>query len=106
MTLIAEQTLDLLGSDEGVLVRLFAPVQVDAETWSCRHEIGSPIAETLDSQGVTSLQALALALRNLSAALYSHPLYKQGKLGAYGEFAGYLGVPAPSTYHQFAPFPF
>jgi hypothetical protein len=106
MNIIAEQQLDLRDSEAKVVVRLFAPEQKGQDLWVCRHEIGEPIGEMLETEGVTSLQALALAVKGLSAALYSHPLYREGRLGAFGEFGDYLGLPAPAQYQRFAPFPF
>lgn len=106
MTVIAEQLLDLSFTSDKVPVRLFAPEQRDEEMWVCRFEIGAPINESLDAQGVSSLQALALALKSLSAALYSTELFKSGQLGAFGEFNGYLGIPAPGIFKDIAPFTF
>jgi hypothetical protein len=106
MTVVAEQLLDLLGSEDKVVARLFSPVQKDESTWTCRFEIGAPINEALDVHGVSGLQALALALRNLSAALYSTDLYKNGQLGSHGEFGGYLGIPAPGEFRDVAPYTF
>jgi len=106
MTIIAEQTFDLSFTSDKLAARLFAPEQKDEETWVCRFEIGAPINESLDAQGVSSLQALALALKSLSAALYSSELYRNGQLGAFGEFNGYLGIPAPGIFKDIAPFTF
>jgi hypothetical protein len=105
-TLILEDFLDLADTDEKLLDRMYAPVIEERTTWICRIEIGSPIDETSDVRGEGALQALSLALKNLSARLYSHHLYREGKLGAYGEFGDFLGLPAPTTYLEFAPFPF
>ncbi len=52
------------------------------------------------------MQALALALKGLSSALYGSEAYSAGQLGLYGEFGGYLGIPAPSIFLDEAPFPF
>jgi len=106
MTVIAEQPLDLSFTDQKVIVRLFCPAQKDDGGWVCRFEIGDPISESLDVQGVSSLQALALAIKGVAAALYSTDLYRDGQLGAFGEFGGYLGIPAPSSYRDIAPYTF
>jgi hypothetical protein len=98
--------LDLAHSEAKVSVRLFQPEYKAEDTWICRFEIGEPISESIDTQGVSSLQALALAIAKVSAALYSTDLYRSGQLGAFGAFGGYLGIPAPSSYRDIAPFTF
>lgn len=103
MTIIAEQLLDLSYCDDKVAVRLFCPQQRDESTWICRFEIGAPIDVALDVHGTSSLQALALSLKGLSATLYSSDLYRNGQLGAWGEFNGYLGIPAPGIFADIAP---
>ena len=103
MTIIAEQHLDLSYCDDKVVVRLFLPKQTDESTWVCRFEIGAPIDVSLDVHGTSSLQALALSLKGLSATLYSTDLYRNGQLGAWGAFDGYLGIPAPGTFSDIAP---
>jgi hypothetical protein len=103
---IVEEQFDLADTHEKLRVRMYAPVLKERTTWACRIELGSPIGLDKEVLGEGSLQAVALALEQLSAVLYSHPLYREGKLGAWGEFGGYLGLPAPSTYQDFAPFPF
>jgi hypothetical protein len=105
MTAIAELTLDLVGASEGVSVRLFAPERSEKH-WACRFEIGPPFAYGREIYGESSLQALALALKGLSATLYGSAEYRAGKLGVYGEFKGYLGVPAPNVFLGEAPYPF
>lgn len=107
MTVVAELTLDLANSGEKVSVRLFSPKPRTPESgWICRFEISEPIGWSLDVHGVSSLQALALALKGLSAALYGSDLYRKGRLGVYGEFGGYLGIPAPNLFLDEAPYPF
>jgi hypothetical protein len=105
MTVMAEQHLDLAGTSETVLVRLYAPEE-GAKSWICRFEIGSPIDHVMDIHGASGLQALALALSALSAVLYSTDLYRTGQLGAFGAFGGYLGIPAPNVFLDEAPYPF
>ena len=107
MTVIAEQRLGRRGSDEAIRVQLFAPYRAaDQLSWICRFEIEAPIEHALNIHGETSLQALALALKCLSASLYSSDLYRRGDLGAFGELGGYLGIPAPQTFLDEAPYPF
>lgn len=106
MTVIAEQMFDLSYTRDKMIVRLFCPTQKGKDAWVCRFEIGSPINEDVEVQGVSSLQSLALAIKGVSAALYSTDLYKNGELGAFGEFTGYLGIPAPSTFRDIAPYTF
>jgi hypothetical protein len=56
--------------------------------------------------GVSSLQALVLAMKTLSAYLYGSDLYKRGELGIYGKFGGSLSIPAPKAMLETAPYPF
>jgi len=103
MTIIAELALDFADSGDAVPVRLFAPEKRE-RSWVCRYEIADPIDHCLD--GESSLQALALAMKALSAALYGSAAYSSGKLGLYGQFGGYLGIPAPNVFLDEAPYPF
>lgn len=107
MTIIAELPLDLAGHEEKVVVRLFAPEgRATGPGWVCRFEVSAPISYSLDVVGESSLQAVALALKGLAACLYGSEEYRAGKLGAYGEFGGYLGIPAPNIFLDEAPYPF
>ena len=107
MTVIAELPLDLAGHEGNVVARLFAPEQrADGRGWTCRFEIGEPISYGLDIVGECSLQALVLAVKGLAACLYGSEEYRAGKLGAYGEFGGFLGIPAPKIFLDEAPYPF
>lgn len=101
-----EDAFDLADSDEKLTVRIFAPVFQERTTWTCRAEIGAPIGKAYDVPGEGALQALTLALSFVSANLYSHPLWRGGQIGKWGQFGGFLGVPAPTQYLDFAPFPF
>jgi hypothetical protein len=103
---IAEEFHDLADSNDKLRVRIYAPTYLEETTWVCRVEVGSPINEISESFGEGSLQALSLGVRNLSARLYSHPLYREGKIGAFGKFGEDLGLPAPTSYFDFAPYPF
>ena len=107
MTEIAAVELDLSYTAEKVSVRLFAP-EWDEElgTWSCRFEISEPINVERKIYGVSSLQALILGAKTLSAYLYGSDLYKNGELGIYGQFGGSLSIPAPQAMLDRAPFPF
>jgi len=107
MTCIAEHSLDIADGAEKVLVRLHSPWRKDDQkAWVCRFEIEGGIEAALDVEGETSLQALALALKGLSAVLYGSELYRSGRLGLFGDFGGYLGVPAPNVFLDEAPYPF
>ncbi|HEY8614775.1 DUF6968 family protein [Phenylobacterium sp.] len=105
MTIIAELALDFADSGDAVPVRLFAPEKPE-RSWVCRYEAANPIDHCLDVHGETSLQALALAIKALSAALYGSAAYRSGKLGLYGQFGGYPGIPAPNVFLDEAPYPF
>jgi hypothetical protein len=103
---VVEEFLDLAETAEKLRVRIYAPVRQEGTTWACRIDLGNPIDIEKDVLGEGSLQALALALEQVSALLYSHPLWREGKLGAYGALGGYLGIAAPTSYLHFAPFPY
>jgi hypothetical protein len=107
MTPIAELSLDLLDSSEKVRVRLFAPVhRPESSDWVCRFEIDGEIQHAMDIVGESSVQAIALALKGLSSDLYGSEAYRQGRLGAAGDFGGYLHLPAPHIFLDEAPYPF
>lgn len=107
MIVIAELPLELAGSKEHLTARLFAPEKLDdGPGWRCRYEIGEPIGCGRDIYGEWSLQALSLAIKNLSSDLYGSDEYKDGRLGVAGEYGGYLGIPAPNVFLDQAPYPF
>lgn len=88
-------------------VRVFAPEwNAEYEMWSFTFEIDDPINLTRDIHGVSSLQALLLAMKTLLAYLYGSDLYKRGELGVCGQFGGSLSIPAPQVLLPSAPFPF
>jgi hypothetical protein len=104
---VGEIALDLSPGSDKVIARLFAPEErLAGELWVCRFEISEPIGVSGDINGSTSLQAIALALQCLSAALYGSTEYRAGRLGIHGEFGGYLTIPAPHVVLDNAPFPF
>lgn len=102
---IAEVTLDVLDQRDGMGVRLYEP-QRDGQDWSCTFEIDAPLSVRIQTNGVSSLQALSLALKGLSAYLYGSTSYREGKIGLYGNFGGDLSVPATHWLHDVAPYPF
>lgn len=105
--IVAEMAFDLAGSDEKLWARIYAPVlQADGITWGCRIVIDDPIGEDDEVLGADSLQALVLALRSVSACLYSSDLWTAGELGCSGRFGGDLGIPATKYWLDEAPFPF
>jgi hypothetical protein len=107
MNLIAELPLDIAGEDEPLVARLFAPQKRKEGTgWTCRVELAPPFDNDRDVHGESSMQALALALKYLSIVLYGSELYREGRLGHYSEFGGYLGIPAPTGFQDIAPYPF
>ncbi|MBS0331495.1 MAG: hypothetical protein JSS35_01885, partial [Proteobacteria bacterium] len=77
-----------------------------SEDWACVFEIDQPISVRQAVFGVSSLQALTLALKTMSAYLYGSDLYERGELGIYGQFGGSLSIPAPKEMLDIAPFPF
>jgi hypothetical protein len=104
---VAEVAFDLSYSDDKMWARIFSPEQEQvSEDWSCIFEIDAPISIRRTIYGVSSLQALGLAMKTLSVYLYGSDLYKSGELGIYGEFGGYLTIPASKEFLDIAPYPF
>jgi len=104
-TLVLEDVFDIAGTGDKLRVRLYAPVP-EGRNWACHVELGEPLEWAGDARGVSPVQALSLGLTLLSTQLYSSALYRSGRLGAFGEFGGFLGLPAPASYHDFAPYEF
>jgi hypothetical protein len=105
--LFAETVLQLRSENRHVQVRLFAPQwEKDKSAWGCRFEVDTPMSVQQNVYGESGLQALSLALKILASTLYGSEVYREGKLGAFGEFGGYLGIPAPSESLSRAPYPF
>lgn len=107
MVEIATTDLDLSYTTEKMAVRVFAPERnTELSTWSCTFEIGDPINVKREIHGVSTLQALFLAMKTLSVYLYGSDLYKKGELGIHGKFGGSLSIPAPKELLATAPYPF
>lgn len=107
MGLIAEVVFDLAYTPDKMGVRLYAPEPVpDSSDWGCTFEIDEPLALRRTLYGVSSLQALVLALKSLSSNLYGSDAYRSGQLGIYGEFGGDLAIPATGLFLDIAPYPF
>ena len=107
MHLIAEDVFDLSNSAEKMRTRLYAP-EHDRSTgdWHCTFEIDSPLSVRQTIFGVSSLQALVLALKVMAATLYGSDSYANKEFGFCGEFGGNLSLPAPATLLDIAPYPF
>jgi hypothetical protein len=107
-TLFASADLDLLENPARCLqVRVFAPTWNEVRrAWACRIEIDPPINMQQSVYGESGIQALTLAIKILASALYGSKLYRDGQLGAFGEFGTYLGIPAPKESLEHAPYPF
>lgn len=107
MTEIAAVEFDLSYTAEKMVLRVLAPERNrELGTWSCTFEIGDPINLKREIHGVSALQALFLAMKTLSAYLYSSDIYRRGELGIHGEFGGSLSIPAPKELLDIAPYPF
>lgn len=104
---VAEIAFDLALSDDKMWARLYSPEQVYGGTdWACTFEIDAPISVRRTIQGVSSLQALVLALKTMSAYLYGSEAYQKKQFGLSGELGGNLSLPAPSIFLDVAPYPF
>jgi hypothetical protein len=107
LKLIAETAFDLADTPGSMGVRLYAPER-DPEhgSWHCTFEVDAPVSVTRKIYGATSLQALLLALKTLSAYLYGSDAYKQKEFGVDGDFGGDLFFPATHLFLDTAPYPF
>jgi hypothetical protein len=104
---IAEQAFDLVGADEKVRARVYAPIlEADDQTWACRVQVDDPIGIDRVIYGESSMQALVLGLSTLSVYLYASHEYKAEQLGIGGEFGGDLRIPAQRMFLENAPYPF
>lgn len=104
---IAEVVFDLSYTEDKMGARVYAPERDQtSEDWSCSFEIDEPMSVRRTIFGVSSVQALTLALKTMSAYLYGSDLYKRGELGIYGRFGGSLSIPAPKEMLHIAPYPF
>jgi hypothetical protein len=104
---IAEIAFDLSYTSDKMGVRLYAPEPVThSSDWACSFEIDEPLALRRTLYGVSSLQALVLALKSLSSNLYGSEAYRSGQLGLHGEFGSDLTIPATSIFLDMAPYPF
>jgi hypothetical protein len=104
---IAAVEFDLSYTIAKMGVRLFAPTwNAEDGLWSCVFEIDDPINLEREIFGASSLQALILAIKTLSAYLYGSDLYKRAELGIHGKFGGDLFIPATQPFLEAAPYPF
>ena len=104
---IAELAFDLSNSEEKMWVRVYAPKQDQPNgDWSCAFDIDAPIGIKRTIYGVSSLQALVLALKTMAAYLYGSTEYENGEFGLGGQSGGNLSIPAPARFLDIAPYPF
>jgi hypothetical protein len=104
---IAEVVFDLSFTEDKMGARVYPPEREQASgDWSCSFEIDGPISVRRTIIGVSSLQALMLALKTMSAYLYGSDLYERGELGIHGRFGESLSIPAPKEMLDIAPYPF
>jgi hypothetical protein len=104
---IAEVAFDLADSNDKMWARLYAPeLEQTSGDWSCRIQIDAPISVRTTIHGVSSLQAIALALKTMAAYLYGSDAYKNKEIGLHGDFGGNLLIPAPALFLDIAPYPF
>jgi len=105
VNVIGELALDLSPKDEKVVARLFAPEErIPGELWVCRFEIGEPIDFSGGANGSTSLQLLLSPCRACLRLCMDPRNIKRPALWIFGEFGGYLTIPAPRVVLDIAPF--
>jgi hypothetical protein len=105
--IVATAILELRDTTKQIQVRILIPEWDKARAaWGCRFEIDAPISIEQTVYGQNGVQALTLALKVMSSISYGSTEYREGRLGAFGEFGGYLGFPAPNESLGRAPYPF
>jgi hypothetical protein len=106
-TAIAELKIDVKGARAPMRFAIYKPRWIKRmNAWGCRITFGKPFDTSMMSYGEDSTQALVHALKTASVSLYSSRLYKQKKLGLYGEYGRELGIPALHMLLDIAPYPF
>jgi hypothetical protein len=104
---IAEEAMDLAGTDQKMWVRMLAPaLEPDGRTWACAYTIDAPLSAAGRGVGETSLLAVVEALRSLSRTLYGSDEYRSKQIGVEGVFGEWLTTPATSDLLDVAPYPF
>ena len=104
---VAEEAMDLAGTDEKMWVRMYAPeLEPDGRTWACAYTIDAPLSVEGKGIGETSLLAVVEALRAISRALYGSDEYRSKQIGVEGVFGQWLTPPATSELLGVAPYPF
>lgn len=99
--------IDIAGSKKQLRLAIYSPRWIKRQNaWGCRFAIGSPLKRSQTIYGENGIQALLLALKTASSYLYGSQMYKDKKLGLYGEFGGSLGIAAPNCFLDIAPYPF
>jgi hypothetical protein len=107
MDVVAEASFDLANTPDKMTLRIGRPYCDQADqNWCCTFELTRPLEVSRTIYGEYSLRALLLALKTASAYLYGSELYKDGQIGIFGEFGGYLNIPAPKEFADVAPCPF
>jgi hypothetical protein len=103
---IARAEFDVKGYDNMILV-IYKPYLDSARrTWGCRFKFTAPLDTEHTIFGENSLQSLILALKIAATTLYASDLYKNKKIGVFGEFGGRLIFPSPQSLLDIAPYPF
>jgi hypothetical protein len=104
---IAKMEFDIAGQSKRMALTFYKPIlEENGRTWGCEFEFDAPFEVTRTIFGETSLQALVLALKVASGDLYGSALYREGKVGVFGEYGGNLLIPATQLNLDIAPFPF
>ncbi len=83
---------------EGVRLSIFKPRPYDAagDEWVCRIKLDGALERDHLAHGVNALQALLLGQQLAAIDLYTSKLYRDGRLGLFGEFCGNLLLPRPA----------
>jgi len=107
MDVNAEASFDLANTSDKMTLRIGRPYFDQADqNWCCTFELSRPLEVSRTIYGEYSFQALLLALKTASAYLYGSKLYRDGQIGIFGQFGGYLNMPAPKEFMDVAPYPF
>jgi len=103
---IAHAEFDIVDSPNMGLTFFKPRLHTDKHAWGCEFEFGAPLNKTETVFGENSLQALLLALKIASTILYGSDLYKEKRIGVFGDIGGKLILPATQALLEVAPYPF
>jgi Domain of unknown function (DUF6968) len=104
--IVAQAKFNIVEAKDMTLTFFKPTFRKNKNAWGCEFEFNAPLNVGNTIFGENSLQAFVLALKVASAILYGSELYKEKKIGVFGEIGGQLILPAPKALIGVAPYPF